>query len=81
MKRLVMMLAPLTLATAAFAADMPVVEDADGSGAWSLAELQTAWPDMTPDGFLALDTNADGSVDATELKTAWDNGVLAPTGG
>ena len=81
MKRLALMIAPLTLATAAFAADLPMVEDADASGAWSLAELQTVWTDLSDDGFMAIDTNADGSVDATELQTAWDNGVLKPVDG
>ncbi len=43
-------LAPLALATAALAADLPAVEDADASGTWSMAELQTVWADLTEDG-------------------------------
>jgi len=81
MKRLALMIAPLAVATAAFAADLPMIEDADASGAWSLAELQTVWTDLTDDGFMAVDTNADGSVDPMELQTAWDNGVLKPVDG
>lgn len=81
MKRFAMILAPVALATAATAADMPAVEDADASGNWSMAELQTVWTDLTEDGFKAIDTNADGAVDAAELKTAWDNGVLKPVEG
>lgn len=81
MKRFALVLAPLALATAALAADLPLVEDADASGSWSLAELQTVWADLTEDGFMAIDTNTDGAVDATELQAAWDNGVLKPAGG
>jgi hypothetical protein len=81
MKRFAIVLAPLVLATAAVAADLPMVEDADASGSWSLAELQTVWADLTDDGFTAIDANADGAVDATELQAAWDNGVLKPAGG
>ena len=81
MKRIAVVLAPLALATAALAADLPVVEDTDGNGSWSLTELQTVWTDLTEDGFKGIDANADGAVDATELQTAWDNGVLKPVGG
>ncbi len=81
MKRIALVLAPFALATAALAADLPMVEDADASGSWSLAELQTVWADLTEDGFKAIDTNVDGAVDATELQTAWDNGVLKPVDG
>lgn len=81
MKRAALILVPLTLAGAAYAADLPMVEDADASGSWSLAELQTVWKDLTEDGFKAIDTNADGAVDATELQTAWDNAVLKPVEG
>ena len=81
MKRLALMIAPLALATAAFAQDLPMVEDADASGAWSLGELQAVWLDLTEDGFMAIDTNADGSVDGAELQTAWDNGLLTSVGG
>ncbi|MGB4828395.1 MAG: EF-hand domain-containing protein [Paracoccaceae bacterium] len=81
MKLFALALAPVLLAFPAFAADLPMVEDADASGAYSLAELQTVWKDLTEDNFMAIDTNADGSVDATELQTAWDNGVLKPVEG
>ncbi|MFM7442787.1 MAG: EF-hand domain-containing protein [Tabrizicola sp.] len=81
MKPIALVLAPLALATAAFAADLPLVEDADASGSWSLAELQTVWADLTEEAFKGIDANADGAVDATELQAAWDNGVLKPVGG
>lgn len=81
MKRAALVMAPLALATAAFAADLPAVEDADASGTWSMAELQTVWADLTEDGFKAIDTNMDGAVDPTELRAAWDAGVLKPVEG
>lgn len=84
MKRYIPLLLSLGLATAAVAqtATLPAVEDADVSGNWSLTELQSVWPDLTEDGFKAVDANADGAVDAAELQTAWDNAVLkAPVEG
>jgi hypothetical protein len=81
MKRAALVLAPFALATAAFAADLPAVEDADASGTWSMAELQTVWADLTEDGFKAIDTNMDGAVDPAELQAAWDAGVLKPVEG
>jgi hypothetical protein len=77
MKRIAILLAPLALATAAFAqATLPEVADADGNGTWSLVELQAVWTDLTEDGFKGIDANADGEVDQTELQTALDNGVI-----
>ncbi len=71
--------APAT--TEAPAAPVPMVEDADASGTWSVTELQAVWTDLTEDGFTAIDTNADGSVDPAELQTAWENGLLKPVEG
>jgi hypothetical protein len=83
MKRLALVLLPLGLASAALAqATLPDIPDSDGSGAWSLAELQAVWTDLTEEGFAAIDTSADGSVDPAELQTALDNGVItAPASG
>lgn len=83
MKRFAFALAPLALASAAFAQTaLPEVPDTDGSGSWSLTELQVVWPDLTDEGFFAIDTNADGAVDPAELQAALDNGVIiAPEGG
>ena len=53
MKLFALALAPVLLAFPAFAADLPMVEDADASGAYSLAELQTVWKDLTEDNFMA----------------------------
>ena len=77
MKRIALVLAPLALASAAFAqATLPEVADTDGNGSWSLVELQAVWTDLTEDTFKAIDTTADGNVDATELQAALDGGVI-----
>lgn len=77
MTRLVLFLAPLAFATAAAAqATLPDVPDTDGSGSWSLVELQAVWTDLTEETFTAVDTSADGAVDATELQAALDGGVI-----
>jgi hypothetical protein len=77
MKRIAILLASMALAPAAFAqATLPDVPDTDGNGSWSLVELQAVWTDMTEDAFKAVDTSADGAVDATELQAALDGGVI-----
>lgn len=77
MKRIALFLAPVVFASAAMAqATLPEVADTDGNGTWSLVELQAVWTDLTEDGFTAIDTSADGAVDATELQAALDNGVI-----
>jgi hypothetical protein len=81
MKRIAALILPLGLAGAAFAQTLPTVEDTDANGVWSLVELQTVWPELTEDGFGAVDTNADGGVDPVELQAALDGGVLKPVEG
>ncbi|WP_374391875.1 EF-hand domain-containing protein [Tabrizicola sp.] len=77
MKRIALVLAPFALASAAFAqATLPEVADTDGNGSWSLVELQAVWTDLNEDTFKAIDTTADGNVDATELQAALDGGVI-----
>lgn len=77
MKRIALVLAPFALASAALAqATLPDVADTDGNGSWSLVELQAVWTDLTEDTFKAIDTTADGAVDATELQAALDGGVI-----
>ena len=78
MKRIALVLAPFALASAALAqATLPDVPDTDGNGSWSLVELQAVSTDLTEDNFKAIDTSADGAVDATELQAALDGGVIA----
>ncbi|MBP9047993.1 MAG: EF-hand domain-containing protein [Tabrizicola sp.] len=77
MKRIALVLAPFALASAALAqATLPEVADTDGNGSWSQVELQAVWTDLTEDTFKAIDTTADGAVDATELQAALDGGVI-----
>jgi hypothetical protein len=77
MTRFTLVLVPLALAGAAFAqATLPDVPDTDGNDTWSLVELQAVWPDLTEEAFAAIDSGADGSVDAAELQTALDGGVI-----
>ncbi|RYE50843.1 MAG: EF-hand domain-containing protein [Hyphomicrobiales bacterium] len=77
MKRIALVIAPLALASAAFAqATLPDVPDTDGNGTWSIVELQAVWTDLTEDNFKAIDTTADGEVDATELQAAVDAGTI-----
>lgn len=53
-----------------------VVTDADANGTYSMEELVAAYPELTEEAFKAIDTNADGAVDADELKAATDAGAL-----
>ncbi len=61
---------------AAAQALLPEIADADASGAWSLVELQTLWPDMSEEVFATLDLDANGSVEPTELSAALEAGTL-----
>jgi hypothetical protein len=77
MKRIALVLAPFAFASAALAQTaLPDVPDTDGDGSWSLVELQAVWTDLTEETFKAIDTTADGEVDATELQAAVDGGVI-----
>ncbi|VDC27235.1 EF-hand domain-containing protein [Pseudogemmobacter humi] len=80
MKRMALFALPLGLFAGAAMAQsvLPQIEDADASGDWSLTELQTAWPELTEEGFAAIDTDASGAVSQEELQTALDNGVIRP---
>lgn len=82
MKPFAIALVPLAFATAVAAqAALPDVPDSDGSGSWSLVELQAVWTDLTDDTFKAIDTSADGAVDPAELQVALDGGVIAAPAG
>ncbi|MCB5408539.1 hypothetical protein [Pseudogemmobacter faecipullorum] len=54
----------------------PQIADSDGSGDWSLGELQAGWPEMTAEGFAAIDSDGNGAVTAEELQTAVDNNLV-----
>ncbi len=79
MKHLALLLAPalgLGLTAAIAQTALPDIPDTDGSGAWSLTELQATWPELTEAEFAALDANADGSVDPAELTAALEAGTI-----
>lgn len=50
--------------------------DTDGDGQLSYNEMLAAHPEMTEETFVAIDTNADGAVDADELQAAGEAGLL-----
>lgn len=58
------------LATVAVAQEAPVIADTDGSGTFSLVEVQAAYPAATADAFSAADTDASGALSAEELAAA-----------
>ena len=54
--------------------------DADGNGTYSYNELIAAFPTLTEETFLTIDTNADGAVDDNELTLARDAGLFPGDG-
>lgn len=53
-----------------------MVEDADGSGGYSMEELTAAYPDLTAEGFAEIDVDGDGEVSSDELTAAIEAGVI-----
>lgn len=74
MKQALALVVALGLTTGASFAQ--TVEDIDGDGVYSLAELQAAYPDLTEDVFVLIDTNGDGEVDPEELEAAIATGLI-----
>jgi hypothetical protein len=75
----------ITLTAAALAAfvagplaaqGMAEVADTDGNGTYSMEELKAAYPDLTEEVFIQIDTSGDGEVDDAELEAARDAGLL-----
>jgi hypothetical protein len=52
------------------------LEDADGNGAFSYAELSIAYPKLTEEHFVMLDTDESGDVSPAELSAGADAGLL-----
>ncbi|MGR3722061.1 hypothetical protein LGT41_0013960 [Abyssibius alkaniclasticus] len=61
-------------AAPAFAQDM--LEDSNGDGVYTMDELLVAYPDLTEEGFAAIDVNGDGVVDMDEFATAQSSDLL-----
>lgn len=64
------------LSAPAFAQDADAVIDTDGDGAYNLAEMQAAFPDVTEDIFVAMDANENGTVDVDEFAVAKGAGLI-----
>ncbi len=75
MRTIAITIACAALTGAAWAQTM--VEDADGDGVYSMAELQAVYPDMTEEVMVQIDVNEDGAVDEDELAAAIAVGLLA----
>ncbi|WP_022704298.1 calcium-binding protein [Pseudorhodobacter ferrugineus] len=58
----------------ALAQDAPV--DADGNGTWSMEELKATYPNLSEETFAAMDTSADGQIDAAEYEVAMGANLL-----
>lgn len=73
----------LALAGSAFAmSDNAVAADTDGNGVLTIDEVQAVYPDVSSDGFSAMDTNADGALDEAEVTAAEEAGLMpAPNEG
>ncbi|SEW14993.1 EF hand [Aliiroseovarius sediminilitoris] len=50
--------------------------DTDQDGLYTLTEMQTEYAELTQSDYDALDTNADGAIDADELEAAIASGAL-----
>jgi hypothetical protein len=58
----------------ALAQEVPV--DVDGNGAWSMEELKATYPNLSEETFAAMDTTADGQIDAAEYEAAMGANLL-----
>lgn len=72
--------AAMIIALSATALSAQSEVDTDGDGVLSYNEMLAAHPTMTEEGFMAIDTNADGAVDADELKLANEAGLVPSDG-
>lgn len=76
MKR-TMTLAAVILSSASLAHAATLDElDLDGDGVVTLDEVQSVYPDLSTEIFLAADSNADGALDADELAAAEETGLM-----
>lgn len=55
--------------------------DANGDGVLTLDEVQAVFPEITPDTFTAMDTNADGALDDAEVVAAQEAGMMPKSDG
>lgn len=50
--------------------------DVNHDGALSVQEVMSAWPEISTDDFMRMDTDGDGLLDSNELTTARARGAL-----
>lgn len=77
-KRILQAAMMIALSATALSAQSEV--DTDGDGVLSYNEMLAAHPALTEEGFVAIDTNADGAIDADELKMANEAGLIPSEG-
>ena len=63
-----------TFAAPAFA--QSTLEDTDGNGSFSYAELAISYPSLTSEAFMAMDTDESGELSPDELSAGLSAGLL-----
>ncbi len=70
----------LLLGAAALVASQAVAStelvDTDGNGSYSMEEMAAAYPGLTEEQFLEIDTDENGEVDEVELVEAIEEGLI-----
>lgn len=71
------LIAGVAIAIPAFAMAQSMADvDANGDGVLTINEVQVIFPDVSTDGFSAMDLNADGALDGDEVASAQQAGLL-----
>ncbi|APX13770.1 hypothetical protein [Tateyamaria omphalii] len=80
MKKIASLTCVAALCLPAFAlAEVPADLDTDADGVLTIDEVQASFPEVTSDGFSAMDLNADGVLDEDEVVAAQEAGLMPPT--
>lgn len=76
MKKQVWFAALTTIGLATTAIAEVSLEDADGNGTISYAEMLVAYPELTEEAFVVLDLDESGELSEDEIKAAMESGAL-----
>ncbi|UZD92454.1 EF-hand domain-containing protein [Cognatishimia activa] len=76
MKKIVLFAALTAMGLASTAIADVLIEDTDGNGSFSLAEMQAVYSELSEEQFVALDTDESGELSEDELKAAMDAELL-----
>jgi hypothetical protein len=76
MKNIALTFAAMTALIAAPAFAQSTLDDTDGNGTFSFAELSIGYPDLTEDVFVAMDTDESGEISVDELSAGLSAGLL-----